>query len=614
MTETITSLHPILPSITHGHHCCLLFTSVENQIQITAPFLALGLERDERSIYVGSDDSVEGLRQQLKHVGVNVDQESKKNRLILSSDQDYLDQGRFNIDKMITFLQQAYDGAMADGFTALRAAGDVSWQVGPENDFKDIVYYETLLDVFFLGKKMVGMCQYPKDRCPPDVLSGILNTHKVAAIDGEICENFHYMPPDLLMETDPNVRREKRMEWMTSQLLRTRRAEEELKRTYERFLHAQKMEAVGRLAGGVAHDFNNALSVILGSTDILLEELQTDDPHRGDVEDVRRAAQHASTLTKQLLTFSRRQPYNLRPLQLNDVIKSNASMLRRLIGENIEIALKLSRDLHSIKGDPGQLEQVFINLVVNSRDAMPKGGKLTIETANVELDGEYVRSHSELVSGDHVMLALTDTGLGMDEDTKRRIFEPFFTTKPQGRGTGLGLSTVFGIVKQLGGNIWVYSEVGHGTTFKIYFPRLEGVAHDLNSKEAGPRPKAPAGKTILVVEDDDMVRKVLTRMLKRAGFHVIEAANGEEAISACDEKGTSIDLMMTDLMMPKMGGRELVDRLKKSHPALRVIFMSGYTEGAIAHQGILDPNLHFLEKPFESKQLIEKVQKVLNSD
>jgi two-component system, cell cycle sensor histidine kinase and response regulator CckA len=383
-------------------------------------------------------------------------------------------------------------------------------------------------------------------------------------------------------------------------------------RLEQQFLQAQKMEAVGRLAGGIAHDFNNTLAVILGTSDVLLDELEEMNPVRDGIEEIQKAAQHASSLTKQLLAFSRKQVLNPAPVQLSVMVEKMGKMLQRLIGEDVEVSLRLDPDLNWTIVDPHQIEQVLANLVVNARDAMPRGGKLTIETSNVTVDAGYQRTHLNIDAGRYVMLAITDTGHGMDSETQNRIFEPFFTTKPSGQGTGLGLSTVLGIVEQSGGHIWVYSEVGKGTTFKVYFPQS-------NKKPAGKKKKEKviilnadlAGKTILVVEDEEMVRKVIQKILTREGFRVFVTSSAVEALSTYEKERASIDLVLTDLLMPQMGGQELAEHLKKLCPKLPIIFMSGYTENAIVHQGILDRGIHFLEKPFEAQRLLEKVREVL---
>ena len=376
-------------------------------------------------------------------------------------------------------------------------------------------------------------------------------------------------------------------------------------------VQAQKMEAVGRLAGGVAHDFNNLLTVILGCSDLLLLELDDDAPERREVEQVSEAAERASNLTRQLLAFSRKQVMQPKVIDVNESVEAMRGILDRVIGEDIDLACSLNPDLHPVKFDPGQIEQVIMNLAVNARDAMPRGGKLTIETSNVELDDDYVEEHVDARAGPHVMLAVTDTGCGMDTDTREKIFEPFFTTKKFGQGTGLGLSTVYGIVRQGGGNIWVYSEPGRGTTFKIFLPRVE---RESTRPSVVPKDTIDlrGSETVLVVEDEPAVRELTRRILESAGYRPIVAANGSEALLECEGHEAKVRLLLTDVVMPKMSGKELAERLEKLSPGLRVLYMSGYTDNAIVHHGMLDAGTHFIAKPFDAASLLKKVRQVLD--
>lgn len=379
----------------------------------------------------------------------------------------------------------------------------------------------------------------------------------------------------------------------------------------EQLRQAQKMESVGRLAGGVAHDFNNLLSVILGYGDDLINQLYEDDPLRHDVQEIIRAGERAATLTRQLLAFSRRQTLQPKVLVLNSIVHDMEKMLQRLIGETIRFQGIYEENLWKVEVDPGQIEQVIMNLAVNARDAMPEGGILTLETANIHLDELYSENHLDVIPGDYVMIAMTDTGIGMDESTMEQAFDPFFTTKEPGRGTGLGLSTVYGIVKQSGGNIWVYSEPGQGTTFKIYFPRVEA---DQVLEESSDKPIAGFGRgeLIIVVEDDNSLRKLFGRILKNLGYKVFTAANGGEALLLIEEKGIVPDLVITDIVMPEMGGKVLIDRLKRKIPDLKVLFMSGYTDNAIIFEGILQPDTPFIQKPFSVKDLTKKISELLH--
>jgi two-component system, cell cycle sensor histidine kinase and response regulator CckA len=390
-----------------------------------------------------------------------------------------------------------------------------------------------------------------------------------------------------------------------------KRIEAALRQTEMQLRQAQKMEAVGRLAGGIAHDFNNVLSVILSYADLLVAELRSTDPLRDDILEIKKAAARAAGLTRQLLMFSRQQVLEPRVVDLNDMLVSMESMLQRVLGEDVELTIVPSSSIGRVKVDPTGIEQVLMNLVVNSRDAMPTGGKLTIETADVFLDEDYAREHVGVKVGPHVMLAVTDSGSGMDKATQARIFEPFFTTKEIGKGTGLGLSTVFGIVQQSGGTIWVYSEPGRGTTIKVFLPLTE-------LQLEAERPKAVPGslagsETILVIEDEDQVRAVAGNILRRRGYRVIEASNAGEALLACERHGGTIHLLLTDVVMPQMSGLELAKRLLQVRPELKVIFMSGYTDDSIVRHGVLASDVSYLQKPLTPAALAAKVRQVLDA-
>jgi len=386
----------------------------------------------------------------------------------------------------------------------------------------------------------------------------------------------------------------------------------ERKKLEERLRQSQKMESVGRLAGGIAHDFNNLLTVITGYSELMLSQLEERSPLVKEVEEIKRAGERASSLTQQLLAFSRRQVLQPRVIDLNEVVSRVEKMLRRLIGEDVELRTVPGAGLWSVKADPGQIEQVLVNLVVNARDAMPGGGVLTIETGNVFLDEEYSLGHLPAQSGHYVMLAVSDTGVGMDERTKSQVFEPFFTTKESGKGTGLGLSTVYGIVKQSGGYIWVYSEPGKGSTFKVYIPRTE-------EREDGPRKAVPpvedlrGEKTVLIVEDEESILKLSCAVLGGYGYAVLAARGGEDGLRIAGKHEGEISLLLTDVVMPGMGGRELYERILQQRPKIKVLYMSGYTDKAIVRRGVLDPGTSFLQKPFSPISLARKVKEVLET-
>ncbi|MDZ7833360.1 MAG: PAS domain S-box protein [Desulfobacterales bacterium] len=392
-----------------------------------------------------------------------------------------------------------------------------------------------------------------------------------------------------------------------------KRAEQERARLEEQINQAQKLESIGRLAGGVAHDLNNLLSPILGYSEMLLQARGPADSWRGNLKEILKAGERARDLVQQLLAFGRKQMLEFKSLDLNDLLKNFDKFLRRTIRENVDINIQLAPSLPPVKGDPGQLEQVIMNLAINAQDAMPDGGKMSIETAVVELDQSYAAEHPDVTPGPHVRLTVMDTGYGMDEETLEAIFEPFYTTKELGKGTGLGLATVYGIVKQHGGNIWAYSEPGRGTTFRVYLPES---ADRLEETEAGSQSKLlgrGGAETILLVEDNHQVRDLSRSVLEEKGYKVLAAETGEVAIELLESHKGSIDLLLTDVVMPEMDGKQLFERVSGLYPGIRVVYMSGYTVDVIAHHGVIDTGVNFLQKPFAIKDLAAKVREALDS-
>lgn len=411
-------------------------------------------------------------------------------------------------------------------------------------------------------------------------------------------------------ESDGTIR-----EWVgtLSDVTASKLSEENLRRSEEQLRQAQKLESVGRLAGGIAHDFNNMLTAINGYSDLALRRLGDNDPLRRNLEEIKKAGERSAALTQQLLAFSRRTILQMQVLDINQVVNDSIIMLQRLIGEDIQINSSLEPQIDHIKADAGQLSQMLLNLVVNSRDAMPQGGIISIETDNVFLDEEFVAQNPGSKTGDYVMLAVSDTGIGIDEETRQMIFEPFFTTKEIGKGTGLGLSTVYGIVNQLGGFIVVKSTVGVGTTFEIFLPSAEENKAAKVEAAATTAGIERGAETILLVEDEELVRNLTRQVLETCGYQVIEATNGHEALEQCDKKDQQIDLLLTDVVMPNMSGRELAEKVKEIHPSIKILFTSGYTEDAVVRHGISESEMNFIQKPFSFDELSKKVRKLLDA-
>ena len=397
------------------------------------------------------------------------------------------------------------------------------------------------------------------------------------------------------------------------ELKKRKQAEEEKAALQEQLRQSQKMEAIGQLAGGIAHDFNNLLTVIQGYSEIALLSLKQTDPLRDTILRINHAGIKAANLTQQLLAFSRRQVLEMKVVDLNETIKELNNMLRRLIGEDIELITALEKNLWNTKVDPRQIDQVIINLAVNARDAMPNGGKLTIETANVHINKSYADDHTGILPGPYVMLSVSDNGMGISPEIKERIFEPFFTTKEKGKGTGLGLSTIYGIVNQCGGSIMVYSEPGQGANFKIYLPQVTE-NQDVLKKETNLVQFPRGNETIMVVEDDAAAKRLTVEILQMQGYLVLEASDGNEALNIAKAYVANIQLVLTDVVMPQMSGKEMVDRLHTLRPGIKVLFMSGYTDNAIVHHGVLDKGLFYIQKPFTVQGLSKKIREVLDNN
>ena len=474
------------------------------------------------------------------------------------------------------------------------------------------VYVNQLFERFFKLTRLQWLGKTDFDLWPEETARQLRDNDRAIMAEDRPAEIFEAFPgPDgilrhwLVFKFPVNDRAGRRfLGGMAVDITERRHLEQQLRQ-------ALKMEAIGKLAGGVAHDFNNLVTIITGYSDMVLSRIGPEDPMRRDIEQIKKAGDRAHSLTRQLLAFSRRQMLQPKVLDLNAVVSNLEPMLHRLIGENIELAIVLKPGLGQVKADPGQLEQVIMNLTINARDAMPHGGKLLFETDNATLDEVYARQHIPTQPGSYVRLAVSDTGCGMDEATQSRIFEPFFTTKEQGKGTGLGLSTVYGIVKQSGGYIWVYSEPGQGTTFKIYLPRVAAPADSVLPVTHWS--KLPQGtETLLLVEDEPEVRWLVRDMLQHLGYTILEARHGIEAQVLSIQHPGPIHLLVTDVVMPQMSGREIAEQLRSEHPETKVLYMSGYTDDAVVRHGVLAAEVAFLQKPFTPEGLALKVREVLD--
>jgi two-component system cell cycle sensor histidine kinase/response regulator CckA len=432
---------------------------------------------------------------------------------------------------------------------------------------------------------------------------------RVHEVEAELVMGGRALPARISVEYI-EMHGERYLLWELGDLSERKRAERDQEQLRTQLLQAQKMESIGQLAGGIAHDFNNILSTILGFGDLVLARLPAESKESKYVAEIVRAGERASELTKQILAFSRKQVMQPRVVDPVEVLRGMEAMLGRLIGENIALELALAPATSPIRVDVSHLEQAIMNLVVNAHDAMPEGGTLTLETANVDFDGSYASTHADALPGPHVMIAVSDTGVGMDAATRARAFEPFFTTKGPARGTGLGLSTVYGIVKQSGGWVWLYSEPGRGTTFKLYFPR-SGEALEPTAETTGPHVRPRADTIVLMVEDDPQVRLLVATILGGAGYTVLVAADPREALEMSERYAGEIDLLLTDVVMPFMSGRQLADKIMAARPGTRVMYVSGYTENTIVHHGEVDEGVSFLSKPITSSRLLGMVARVL---
>ncbi len=489
---------------------------------------------------------------------------------------------------------------------------EVFWLTDP---FKNQMIYISPGYEKIWGRSCESLCQDPVswvEAIHPEDRQRVLEAAMTKQVKGEFDLEYRIVRPDgsvrWIRDRAYPIRDEKGEVYRIAGIALDITKEKQLA---DQLRQSQKMEAIGQLAGGIAHDFNNLLTAIDGYNDFALEQLASDNPLRGDLEEIKKATGRAAALTRPLLAFSRRQMLQPAVLNLNELVGGMEGMLRRLIGEEIELVMVSAPDLAAVKADPHQVEQMIMNLAVNARDAMPKGGRLTIETANVELDDAFVLQHIGAQPGVYAMLAVSDTGLGMDEEVQKHLLEPFFTTKEKGKGTGLGLSTVYGIVKQSGGYISAYSEPGRGSCFKIYLPRIVEPAPEKPVK-AVPAKTVGGTETILLVEDEAAVRGLAAKILRAKGYTVLEAGDGKEAQAVLKEHTGALDLLLTDVVMPSMGGPELAKWLRRARRGMKVLFMTGYTDLSAFQEGSLPPGTALLSKPFSPQALVEKVREILD--
>jgi signal transduction histidine kinase/CheY-like chemotaxis protein len=574
-----------------GSHFAFFYEVNEDLIKISIPFLRAGLESNEYCLWVTPKYESGELEQIMRSSVPNFETYKKKQQFEIMP---YLDWHLYKngyFGRPLEKASEKYNQALANGYDGLRFIGDLSWAESEQWD--NIKAYEADLDKLIEKNKMIVICSYSYEKCNADYILHILASHQLGFIKSG--EGFEIIEASLI-----KIKRK----LFGKEIVTRKKLEEQL-------IQSQKMEAVGRLAGGVAHDFNNLLMVILGHDEFLIRKLHPDDPLYRDAQAIQQAAERAAALTRQLLAFSRKQILQFRILNLNEVVEHVQGMLRRLIGEDIEMITVLDAALGNVKADPGQIEQVIMNLAINARDAMPRGGKLAISTANIEFPVPHYCKFETLPPGRYVMLSVSDTGVGLDAEMQAHVFEPFYTTKELGKGTGLGLSTVYGIAKQSEGCIDVDSQPGLGTTFKIYFPRVEESM--AAAAEPAPSSRLHGSETILVVEDSDMVRELITDALQMHGYKVLAARNGDEALRLFEQHQGPIHLMLTDVVMPKMSGQELFRRLAPLHPEMKVLYMSAYAEDVIGSREVLEQGINFIQKPFTLDMLLQTVRQMINT-
>jgi signal transduction histidine kinase len=574
-----------------GSHFAFFYEIKDYLIKVALPFLKSGLDSDEYCLWVTHGFKKGEADQIMREAIPNFDIYKKKKQIEVIPDLDwYLAGDRFDPKNVLQKYSDKYGQALANGYDGLRVVADMSW-AGRE-DWKSVNTFEVDVDKLIEKNYMLMICSYSFKECSPEFVTDILASHHLGIIRSE--ENFEIIETSSI-KINANL--------LGKEIITRKKLEEQL-------IQSQKMEAVGRLAAGVAHDFNNLLMIVMNYCDLLMNKLPPTDPLSDYVHKISNAADQAKELASGLLTLGRGQLVEAQVIDLNDVIINSGKMLRSMAGGKVDLILTLGQDLGRIKAIPGKLQQALLNLVANSLDAMPDGGKITIETVNVEFRVPHLCRYSHVPPGAYVMLSVRDTGAGMSQEVQSHIFEPFYTTKEEGKGTGLGLANVYGTIKQLGGHIELKSHVGVGTTFRFYFPRTEEVFR--------PKPEVKAVTpadglaTVLVIEGDDVLRDLTCKTLKMNGYNVLEASNYIDALLICQRQEKPIDLILTDIIMPQISGRDLLRSMLQLHRDAQVIYISESIPQSYFTQEELDKGINFLQKPFKLMDLIKKIREIIS--
>jgi signal transduction histidine kinase len=546
---------------------------------------------------VEEECDLEAVQIALRDVGVDVSAAIRSGAFVLSTKaQSYLRDGHFSPERMLAFWKTELQRARKDGYSGFRGTGVADCVTLSSRGFTQWIEYESLATNTFAETGCLCLCQYDRRISSPELVLDVIRAHPIVICGDTVCQNFYFVPPDEFLAP-------RRAEREIDSILRTLKQHE---RAGEHLRKVHRMEAMGHLAGGIAHDFNNLMAVVTGYSHLLEESLRDNPPLLEKVEQIRKAGDQASSLTRQLLAFTRKQMVQPRLLDLSSAVESLKKMLRLLLSEDTEFVIEHDPRAGLIYADRGQIDQVIMNLVINARDAISKGGKIDIRVSDYVVDEEYAGHHLRAKPGPFVCLTVADNGCGMNKETLERIFEPFFSTKLEGKGTGLGLAMVDGIVEQMGGFIAIESEVEHGTTFNVYFPRIEGAV--ISESESQILEPTYGTGTILVVEDQEGIQLMVSEILRRRGYTVSSVRNGREALALLENNAGQIDLVITDLAMPIMGGVELANTLRVSYPKVKILYMSGYADDIPA---LLSFGHIFIEKPFEPNLLLQKVSELL---